>query len=48
MKINCFRRYGPPSMISHLANYTLDAMLYLVVNEFTTPEREQRLGVMVN
>ena len=40
--------YGPPSMISHLANYTLDAMLYLAVNEFTTPEREQRLGVMVS
>lgn len=40
-------RYGPPSMIYRLANYTLEGMLYLSMNEFTTPEREQKLGVMV-
>lgn len=34
-------------MIYHLANCTLDAMLHLSMNEFTTPEREQKLGVMV-
>ena len=34
-------------MIYHLANYTLDGMLYLTLNEFTTPEREHKLGVMV-
>jgi hypothetical protein len=35
-------------MIHHLSNYTLHAMLYLSMNEFTTPEREQKLGVMVS
>jgi hypothetical protein len=35
-------------MIHHLANYTLNAMLYLSMNEFTTPEREQKVGVMVS
>ena len=35
-------------MTHHLANYTLQAMVYLAVNEFTTPEREQRLGVLVS
>lgn len=39
--------YGPPLMIHRLANYTLYAMLYLSMNEFTTPEREQKVGVMV-
>lgn len=39
--------YGPPSMMYHLANYTLYAMLYLAINEFTRPEREQKVGVMV-
>lgn len=40
-------RYGSPLMIYHLANYTLDAMLHLSLNEFTKPEREFKLGVMV-
>jgi len=35
-------------MIHRLANYTLDGMLYLSMNEFTTPEREQKVGVMVS
>ncbi|CAF1152521.1 unnamed protein product [Rotaria sordida] len=39
--------YGPPSMTHRLANYTLQAMLYLNINEFTTPEREQKLGIML-
>ncbi|CAF3237270.1 unnamed protein product, partial [Rotaria sp. Silwood2] len=39
--------YGPPSMANRLANYTLQAMLYLNINEFTTPERQQQLGVML-
>ncbi|CAF0832096.1 unnamed protein product [Rotaria sp. Silwood1] len=39
--------YGPSSMAHRLANYTLQAMLYLSINEFTTPEREQKLGVML-
>ena len=30
-----------------MANYTVEAMHYLVTNEFTTPEREQKVGVMV-
>lgn len=30
------------------ANYTIQAMLHLTKEEFTTPEREQRLGVMVD
>ena len=40
-------RYGSPSIMYRLANYTVEAMLYLSINEFSTPEREQRLGVMV-
>ncbi|CAF0879088.1 unnamed protein product [Adineta steineri] len=39
--------YGPPSMIHHMANYTIQAMIHLVTNEFTTPERERKLGVML-
>jgi len=35
-------------MTHHLANYTLQAMLHLAMDEFTTPEREQKLGVMVS
>jgi hypothetical protein len=40
-------RYGSPSVMHVTANYTVEAMIYLVDNEFTTPEREQKLGVMV-
>jgi hypothetical protein len=35
-------------MTHHLANYTLHAMLHLSMNEFTTPERQQKVGVMVS
>ena len=30
-----------------MSDYTIQAMLHLVRNEFTTPEREHKLGVMV-
>ncbi|CAF3369093.1 unnamed protein product [Rotaria socialis] len=39
--------YGSPLMAYRLANYTIQAMLYLNMNEFTKPEREQQLGVML-
>ncbi len=35
-------------MTFYLANYTLHAMLHLSMNEFTTPEREQKVGVLVS
>jgi len=43
----CFLRYGPPSMAHRIADFTIEAMLHLSMNEFTTPEREFKLGVMV-
>ena len=42
-----FNRYGPPSMMHRIADLTIDAMLHLAINEFTTPERQHKLGVMV-
>ncbi|CAF0823084.1 unnamed protein product [Adineta ricciae] len=39
--------YGSPSIIYHMSDYTIQAMLHLVRNEFTTPEREHKLGVML-
>ncbi|CAF4300449.1 unnamed protein product, partial [Adineta steineri] len=30
-----------------MANYTIQGMIHLVTNEFTTPERERKLGVML-
>lgn len=41
-------RYGPPNFTQRAANLTLYAMAYLSWSEFTTPEREKKLGVMVN
>jgi hypothetical protein len=35
-------------MTQKIANLTMFAMAYLSANEFTTPEREGKLGVMVN
>ena len=35
-------------MAHRMANFTIQAMLHLVINEFTQPEREQKLGVMVS
>jgi hypothetical protein len=35
-------------MAHRAANFTIQAMLHLAINEFTTPEREQKLGVMVS
>jgi hypothetical protein len=34
-------------MAHRIANFTIEAMLHLSINEFTTPERESQLGVMV-
>lgn len=42
-----FRRYGPPDVAQRIANFSIDAMLYLTIHEFTQPEKEGRLGVMV-
>jgi len=35
-------------MIHRMADCTIQAMLYVVINEFTTPEKEGKLGVMVS
>jgi hypothetical protein len=35
-------------MTHRIAYFTLEAMLHLSNNEFTTPEREHKLGVMVS
>jgi hypothetical protein len=43
-----FARYGPPSMIHRMTDFTIQAMLYVVINEFTTPEKEGKLGIMVS
>ena len=40
-------RYGPPRMVQRAANYTLEGMLHLAANEFTSVEREGRLGTLV-
>ena len=37
-------RYGSPYDGYLVANQTLRAMLWLAQNEFTTPERESKLG----
>ena len=48
-KINLrLHRYGPAAMVYQIANYTIDAMMHLVLNEFTQPERESKVGVMVS
>jgi hypothetical protein len=44
---NSFDRYGQPKMVQRVANFTLEAMVYLSKNEFTRPERERKLGVLV-
>jgi hypothetical protein len=41
-------RYGPPLIAQRIANFSLEAMLHLAINEFTTVEREGRLGVLVS
>lgn len=35
-------------MAHRMANYTIQAMTHLIINEFTKPEREQKLGVAVS
>ncbi|UJR27808.1 hypothetical protein I4U23_009077 [Adineta vaga] len=39
--------YGSPSITYQMADYTIQAMIHLVMNEFTIPEREHKLGVML-
>ncbi|UJR27827.1 hypothetical protein I4U23_009095 [Adineta vaga] len=36
--------YGPPRVAQRIANYSLEAMLHLAMNEFTKPEREGKFG----
>ena len=35
-------------MVYQIANYTIDAMMHLALNEFTQPERDSKVGVMVS
>ncbi|CAF4095490.1 unnamed protein product, partial [Rotaria sordida] len=39
--------YGAPYVAQRIANIALDAMLYLYDNEFTSVEREKKLGVLL-
>ncbi|CAF0961643.1 unnamed protein product [Rotaria sordida] len=39
--------YGSPRVAQRIANFTLEAMLYLSINEFTQPERERKLGILL-
>lgn len=41
-------RYGPPEVAQRIANFSLEAMIYLAINEFTTPEKQGRLGNLVS
>jgi hypothetical protein len=41
-------RYGPPRIAQRIANFSLEAMLHLAVNEFTEVERQRKLGVLVS
>jgi hypothetical protein len=34
-------------MTHRIAEHTIEAMLYLSMHEFSTPEREQKLGTLV-
>lgn len=40
-------RYGTAQQGYVVANYTLNGMLWLVKNEFATPERESKLGTLM-
>ncbi|UJR27828.1 hypothetical protein I4U23_009096 [Adineta vaga] len=39
--------YGPPYVAQRIANFTLDAMLHLYINEFTNAEHEQKVGTLL-
>lgn len=41
-------RYGPPKVAQRVANLSLEAMIHLSIYEFTTPEKEDKLGIMVS
>ena len=41
-------RYGPPKVAQRIANLSLEAMIYLAKNEFTSVEKQGRLGVLVS
>ncbi|CAF4130963.1 unnamed protein product, partial [Rotaria sp. Silwood1] len=38
--------YGPPRVAQRIANFSLEAMLYLSMNEFTRAEQQRKLGVL--
>jgi hypothetical protein len=42
-----FSRYGSPYVAQRIATLTLDAMLYVANNEFSSVEREQKLGTLL-
>ncbi|CAF3473895.1 unnamed protein product [Rotaria socialis] len=39
--------YGPPRLAQRIANFSLKAMLHLSINEFTEPERQRKMGVLL-
>ncbi|CAF4322243.1 unnamed protein product, partial [Rotaria sp. Silwood2] len=39
--------YGPPLVAQRIANFSLEAMLYLSINEFTIAERQRRTGILL-
>ena len=41
-------RYGPPQVAQRVANFSLEAMIYLAINEFTTVEKKGVLGTLVS
>lgn len=41
-------RYGRPHIAQRVANFSLEAMIYLSMYEFTDAERQGRLGILVS
>ncbi|CAM4803103.1 unnamed protein product [Rotaria magnacalcarata] len=39
--------YGPPRLAQRIANFSLKAMVHLSKNEFTEPERQRKLGILL-
>ena len=35
-------------MAQRVANFSLEAMIYLSIHEFTTPEKEGKVGILVS
>lgn len=42
-----YARYGSPIVAQRVANFSLDAMIYLHANEFTPAESERKLGILL-